>query len=180
MSITKLTSESNSPPTSEESYCFCNDEISLQMISGGAALEGHRGRVTLLLDDDVYVDYIRKDLYDSEVATKNSYRRELDAYTDFADRRVAALHKELDEYAIENEAVKKANIDCVDHFNAVLQDLKLSEDLRKANLEQYTTTIEKFKINYQMLHDFATQHKISYVDLFVMVEKATGIQQPLR
>ena len=148
MSITKVTSESNTPPSSEESYCFCNDEISLQMISGGGSPEGYRGRVTLLLDDDMYIDYIRKDLYDAVVA--------------------------------ENEAVRKANIDCVNHFEAVLADLKLSEDLRKANLDQYTAEIEKFKINYQMLHDFATQHKISYVDLFVMVQNATGIQQPLR
>jgi hypothetical protein len=162
MSITKVTSDSPSPPSSEESFCFCNDEISLQMISGGASKEGYRGKVTLLLDDGVYIDYIRKDLYDSEVATKNSYRRELDLYTDFADRRVAELKAE-------NEAVKKANLDCVDHFEAVLEDLKAAK-----------AKIEEFKIDYQMLNDFATQLKISYVDLFVMVEKATGIRQPLR
>jgi hypothetical protein len=138
MSITKLSELPQLlPPEGEESYCFCNDEISLQMISGGGAPEGYRGRITLLLDDDVYIDYIRKDLHDTVV--------------------------------VENKAVKKANIDCVDHFNAVLEDLKLAQ-----------AKIEAVKINYQMLHDFAAQHKISYVDLFVMVEKATGIQQPLR
>ena len=65
MSITKVTSDSPSTPSPEESFCYCNDETSLQMISGGASPEGYRGKVTLLLDDDVYIDYIRKDLYDA-------------------------------------------------------------------------------------------------------------------
>ena len=34
-------------PAPAEDFCYCDDDISLQMVSGGAALEGLYGRVTL-------------------------------------------------------------------------------------------------------------------------------------
>ena len=39
-----------------EQFCYCGNEISLQMVSGGAAPEGLYGRVTLKVGDK-YVDY---------------------------------------------------------------------------------------------------------------------------
>lgn len=41
-----------------EDFCYCNDEISLQMVSGGAAPEGLYGRLTLKIDGK-YVEYVR-------------------------------------------------------------------------------------------------------------------------
>lgn len=45
-------------PAPVEDFCYCNDEISLQMVSGGAAPEGLYGRVTLKIDGK-YVEYVR-------------------------------------------------------------------------------------------------------------------------
>jgi hypothetical protein len=42
----------------EQDFCYCNDEISLQIVSGGAAKEGLYGRVTLKIGDE-YVEYMR-------------------------------------------------------------------------------------------------------------------------
>ena len=44
-------------PAPAEDFCYCNDDISLQIVSGGAAKEGLYGRVTLLIDGK-YVDYV--------------------------------------------------------------------------------------------------------------------------
>lgn len=41
-----------------EDFCYCDDDISLQMVSGGAALEGLYGRVTLKINGQ-YVDYVK-------------------------------------------------------------------------------------------------------------------------
>ncbi len=46
------------PAVPADDFCYCNAEISLQMVSGGAAPEGLYGRVTLLIDGK-YVDYVR-------------------------------------------------------------------------------------------------------------------------
>lgn len=43
---------------SEGQFCFCGDEISLQIVSGGAAPEGLYGRVTLKVNGE-YVDYVK-------------------------------------------------------------------------------------------------------------------------
>ena len=40
-----------------EDFCYCDHEISLQMVSGGAAPEGLYGRVTLQVKGE-YVDYV--------------------------------------------------------------------------------------------------------------------------
>lgn len=45
------------PPV--ESFCYCDDEISLQMVSGGGAEEGLFGRITLKIDGE-YVSYLRE------------------------------------------------------------------------------------------------------------------------
>lgn len=42
----------------DEDFCYCDDDISLQMVSGGAALEGLYGRVTLKINGQ-YVDYVK-------------------------------------------------------------------------------------------------------------------------
>ena len=42
----------------EEDFCFCNDGISLQIVSGGAAVGGLYYLVTLKIDGE-YVDYVR-------------------------------------------------------------------------------------------------------------------------
>ena len=54
-----------------EDFCYCGNEISLQMVSGGAAPEGLYGRVTLKVGDK-YVNYYAapvrtKDLTDDEI-----------------------------------------------------------------------------------------------------------------
>jgi len=46
------------PAVPAEDFCYCNDEISLQMVSGGAAPEGLYGRLTLKIDGK-YVEYVR-------------------------------------------------------------------------------------------------------------------------
>jgi hypothetical protein len=46
------------PILSKEKFCFCNNDISLQMVSGGAATEGLHGRVTLKVKG-VYVNYVK-------------------------------------------------------------------------------------------------------------------------
>lgn len=45
-------------PATAEDFCYCDDDISLQMVSGGAALEGLYGRVTLKINGQ-YVDYVK-------------------------------------------------------------------------------------------------------------------------
>jgi len=50
-----------------EDFCFCNSDISLQIVSGGAAPEGLYGRVTLKVGED-YVDYIRSDVAKNQLA----------------------------------------------------------------------------------------------------------------
>jgi len=45
-------------PAPAEDFCYCDDDISLQMVSGGAALEGLYGRVTLKINGQ-YVDYVK-------------------------------------------------------------------------------------------------------------------------
>ncbi len=45
-------------PAPDEDFCYCDDDISLQMVSGGAALEGLYGRVTLKINGQ-YVDYVK-------------------------------------------------------------------------------------------------------------------------
>ena len=45
-------------PAPAEDFCYCDDDISLQMVSGGAALEGLYGRVTLKIGD-AYVNYVK-------------------------------------------------------------------------------------------------------------------------
>lgn len=42
-----------------ESFCYCDDEISLQMVSGGGAPEGLFGRLTLKINGE-YVSYLRE------------------------------------------------------------------------------------------------------------------------
>lgn len=42
----------------KEDLCYCNDEISLQIVSGGAAPEGLYGRVTLKVNGE-YVNYVK-------------------------------------------------------------------------------------------------------------------------
>jgi len=59
-------------PAPAEDFCYCDDDISLQMVSGGAALEGLYGRVTLKINGQ-YVDYVKAQpapvpLTDSELA----------------------------------------------------------------------------------------------------------------
>lgn len=44
----------------KEDFCYCNDEISLQIVSGGGAPEGLYGRVTLKISGE-YVNYVRAD-----------------------------------------------------------------------------------------------------------------------
>lgn len=46
------------PAVTAEDFCYCNEGISLQMVSGGAAPQGLYGRVTLLIEGK-YVDYVR-------------------------------------------------------------------------------------------------------------------------
>ena len=43
----------------EEQFCYCDDSISLQIVSGGAAVGGLYSRVTLKIDGE-YIDYVRK------------------------------------------------------------------------------------------------------------------------
>jgi hypothetical protein len=45
-------------PAPAEDFCYCDDDISLQMVSGGAAPEGLYGRVTLKIGD-AYVNYVK-------------------------------------------------------------------------------------------------------------------------
>lgn len=42
----------------DANFCYCGEEISLQMVSGGSAPEGLYGRVTLKVGDE-YVSYVR-------------------------------------------------------------------------------------------------------------------------
>ena len=42
----------------KEDFCYCNDEISLQIVSGGGADEGLYGRVTLKINGE-YVNYVK-------------------------------------------------------------------------------------------------------------------------
>ena len=51
-------------------FCYCNKEVSLQMVSGGAAPEGYLGKVTLRVGDQ-YRDYFaqpdREPLTDEQI-----------------------------------------------------------------------------------------------------------------
>ena len=52
-------------------FCYCNKEVSLQMVSGGAAPEGYLGKVTLRVGDQ-YRDYFAQP--DREALTKDDVR----------------------------------------------------------------------------------------------------------
>ena len=47
-------------PLGMEDYCFCNDSVSLQSVSGGGATEGYLGSVRLKIDGQ-FVTYKRED-----------------------------------------------------------------------------------------------------------------------
>ena len=51
--------------TPTERFCFCNNEVSLQMVSGGAAKEGYLGKITLKINGE-YVDYVKSPTVESE------------------------------------------------------------------------------------------------------------------
>jgi hypothetical protein len=53
----------------EEDFCYCDDSISLQIVSGGAAVGGLYYRVRLKIDGE-YVDYVREQPEQEPVATK--------------------------------------------------------------------------------------------------------------
>ncbi len=67
-------------PAPAEDFCYCDDDISLQMVSGGAAPEGLYGRVTLKIGD-AYVNYVKAqpapvpltDLQLSEIAVSDEF-----------------------------------------------------------------------------------------------------------
>lgn len=42
-----------------QQLCYCGKEISLQMVSGGAAADGLHGRITCKMGDGTYQDYVR-------------------------------------------------------------------------------------------------------------------------
>ncbi len=55
--IAKATAEmlaADAPP--DEDFCYCNKDVSLQIVSGGGAPEGYLGKVTLRIGDQ-YRDY---------------------------------------------------------------------------------------------------------------------------
>ena len=47
-----------------EQFCYCNDEISLQTVAGGANKAGLYGEVTLKMEDGSYKTYVKKDAFD--------------------------------------------------------------------------------------------------------------------
>lgn len=48
-----------------EDFCYCDDSISLQIVSGGGSKEGLYGKVTLKLNGE-YVDYVQATLQQAE------------------------------------------------------------------------------------------------------------------
>ena len=52
-------------PLGIEDFCFCNNEVSLQSVSGGAAPEGYLGRVRLKINGE-FVSYVRESAQPAE------------------------------------------------------------------------------------------------------------------
>ena len=46
----------DAPSEPKEAFCYCNEDVSLQMVSGGGAPEGYLGKVTLRIGDQ-YREY---------------------------------------------------------------------------------------------------------------------------
>ena len=65
----------------EEDFCFCNDGINLQIVSGGAAVGGLYYCVTLKIDGE-YVDYVRAQPEQEPVATVQCIRGVTIGYLD--------------------------------------------------------------------------------------------------
>jgi hypothetical protein len=47
-------------PLDTEDFCYCNKDISLQIVSGGAASAGLYGEITVRMSDGSYVTYVKK------------------------------------------------------------------------------------------------------------------------
>lgn len=51
----------------QEKFCYCNDQFSLQMVSGGGSEDGLFGRITCKVDGQ-YVDYKRANSWPEQPA----------------------------------------------------------------------------------------------------------------
>ena len=74
-----------------EDFCYCDHEISLQIVSGGAAPEGLYGRVTLQVKGE-YVDYVP----DSTLASLQAENERLRKVIVIKDNAVEDAHKQAE------------------------------------------------------------------------------------
>jgi hypothetical protein len=54
--VQRIARSNDTNPQASEDFCYCNDDVSLQMVSGGGAPEGYLGKMTLRIGDQ-YRDF---------------------------------------------------------------------------------------------------------------------------
>jgi len=118
-----------------EDFCYCDHEISLQRVSGGATPEGLYGRVTLQVKGE-YVDYVPASALaalqaENEEAKISAYQR---GYLDGSAKKYADLEAEVERL----KAANKQLLEKIEKKDAILR--QVLEALEKAADTTYSDT----------------------------------------
>jgi len=125
-----------------EDFCYCDHEISLQIVSGGAAPEGLYGRVTLQVKGE-YVDYVP----DSTLASLQAENERLQAQLDNATKWIDATGTGVvrDELRAENERLKQEiqnQYKCIESHAKITQAAQAENERLREALEKTTFELE--------------------------------------
>lgn len=94
-------------PLGREDFCFCDNHVSLQSISGGLAPEGYLGSVRLNIDGE-FVSYVRADLHAERARVPDGFFTDLQQAKNTAER-----SSKIDRLRVYGRVVEK-------HINALL------------------------------------------------------------